>query len=165
MSRAFLKDGDGARDPLPDVPRSPHPNDAAPRGLAPLHSRQHLRQTALAALKSRADRREKRPEAAAERDRRHLEARLRSAIPVGPAPHPLTKVAFGLRARVADAPGQTPSCEITGEDEANPAHRSITPHSSLARALLDAEVGDTAPWAKPSGASLLTVVQIECPNA
>ena len=78
MSRAFVKEGDGALDPLPDLPLSPHPNYVTPRGLSALQARLRDLQTRLARLKARAERLDKLPEAAAERDIRYLEARLRS---------------------------------------------------------------------------------------
>jgi hypothetical protein len=53
MSRAFVKEGDGALDPLPDLPQSPHQNHVTPRGLASLQARLLQRQTDLASLKSR----------------------------------------------------------------------------------------------------------------
>lgn len=165
MSRAFVKEGDNALDPLPDLPLSPHPNYVTPRGLAALQARLQQRQSDLATLKSRPDRLDKLPEAAAERDIRYLEARLRSAIPVDPANHPLTAVAFGLAVTVEDDTGQCQTYEITGEDEADPAHFRITPHAPLARSLLGAEIGDTVIWRKPSGAVELTVVKITCPTA
>lgn len=165
MSRAFVKEGDGGLDPLPDLPLSPHPNYVTPRGLAALQSRLQTRQTDLATLKSRPDRLDKLPEAAAERDIRYLEARLRSAILTDPASHPTTEVAFGLAVTVEDDEGQTQTFEITGEDEADPAQGRITPQSPLARALLGAEVGDSVTWRKPSGAVDLTVVKIACPTA
>ena len=164
MSRAFVKEGDGALDPLPDLPLSPHPNYVTPRGLAALHTRLTARQTDLAALKLRPDRLDKLPEAAAERDIRHLEARLRSAILVDPVAHPLTHVAFGLAVTVEDGAGRTQTYEITGEDEADPAQGRITPHSPLARALRGAAVGDSVTWARPSGAVELTVRAIACPS-
>ena len=34
MSRAFVKEGDGDLEPLPDLPLSPHPNYVTPRGFA-----------------------------------------------------------------------------------------------------------------------------------
>lgn len=165
MSRAFVKEGDGALDPLPDLPLSPHPNHVTPRGLALLQTRLNQRQADLATLKSRPDRLDKLPEAAAERDIRYLEARLRSAIPVDPSSHPLTVVAFGLSVTVEDAKGRTQTYQITGEDEADPAHNRITPHAPLARALLGAKVGDRVIWAKPSGATDLTILRITCPPA
>lgn len=164
MSRAFVKEGDGGLDPLPDLPVSPHPNYVTPRGLDALHVRLHARQADLAALKSRPDRLNKLPEAAAERDIRYLEARLRSALPIDPASHSLIAVAFGLAVTVADEVGRTQTYEITGEDEADPVCRRITPHSPLARALLGAGVGETVSCYKPSGTVDLTVVAIACPH-
>lgn len=159
MSRAFTREGDGALDPLPDLPQSPYPNYVTPRGLAALQTRLQQRQTNLAALKSRSDRLDKLPEAAAERDIRYLEARLRSAILTQPAPN-LVEAAFGHRITVTDPQGQTTTYEITGEDEADaPLHR-IAPHSPLARALLGAQVGDEVTWRKPSGPVTLTLQSI-----
>ncbi|MCW1918716.1 GreA/GreB family elongation factor [Rhodobacter sp. KR11] len=158
MSRAFVKEGDGSLEPLPDLPISSHPNYVTRRGLAALQARLLVRQEALADLKSRADRLDKLPEAAAERDIRYLEARLKSAIPVDP-PADLTAVAFGLRVRVAGPQG-TAWYEITGEDEADPALGRIAPQSPLARALIGAELGDTVQWRRPSGVVTLDVLEI-----
>lgn len=160
MSRAFVKEGDGALDPLPDLPLSPHPNYVTPRGLAALQDRLRLRQTDLGALKLRADRLDKLPEAAAERDIRYLEARLRSAIVVDPASHSLREVAFGLCVTVRDPTGVETRYEITGEDEADPARGRIAPQSPIARALIGATVGDMVTWRKPSGAIELEVIKI-----
>lgn len=164
MSRAFVKEGDGALDPLPDLPLSPHPNFVTPRGLAALQERLRETQVRLAALKARPDRLDKLPEAAAERDIRYLEARLRSAIPVDPAQHPLDEVAFGLAVTVADADGAETTYEITGEDEADPARHRIAPQSPLARALIGAGVGDVVTWRRPSGPVELEILAITCPR-
>ena len=160
MSRAFVREGDGALDPLPDLPLSPHPNYVTPRGLATLRARLAARQADLAALKTRPDRLDKLPEAAAERDIRYLAARLRAARLTDPAALPLTEVAFGLRVTVADPSGTVTTYEITGEDEADPAHGRIAPHAPLARALLGAQVGDEVTWRKPSGTVTLAVLKI-----
>lgn len=160
MSRAFVKEGDGGLDPLPDLPLSPHPNYVTPSGLATLQSRLRDLQAVLATLKSRPDRLDKLPEAAAERDIRYIEARLRSAILIDPAPLPLTEVAFGLRATVIDDHGQTTTYEITGEDEADARLNRIAPHAPLARALIGAQVGDVVIWRKPSGAVELEIQAI-----
>lgn len=164
MSRAFVKEGDGALDPLPDLPLSPHPNYVTPRGLAALQDRLRSRQADLAGLKARADRLDKLPEAAAERDIRYLEARLRSAIVVEPAGHDMTEVAFGLTVTLRDAAGRICQYEITGEDEAAPAQGRIAPQSPLARALLGARLGDVVTWTRPNGAVDLEVVRISCPT-
>lgn len=159
MSRAFVKEGDGTLDPLPDLPLSPHPNYVTPRGLAALQARLAARQADLAALKTRPDRLDKLPEAAAERDIRYLEARLRSAIPV-PVPDQVTEVAFGHLVTVRDDAGQVTSYEITGEDEADATLHRIAPTSPLARALLGALRGDRVTWRRPNGAVELEVLAI-----
>lgn len=163
MSRAFVKEGDGSLDPLPDLPVSPHPNHVTPSGLAALQHRLQTTRQHLAALKTRPDRLDKLPEAAAERDIRYLEARLRSAILIDPATLPLTEVAFGLVVTVADEDGTPHRYQITGEDEADAAQGRITPQSPLARALMGARPGDLVTWRKPSGNITLEVLGIAAP--
>jgi transcription elongation GreA/GreB family factor len=160
MSRAFVKEDGNDLAPLPDLPVSPHPNYVTPRGLAGLAARLRARQSDLAALRARADRLDRLPEAAAERDIRYLEARLRSAILIDPATLPLAEMAFGLRATVMDAEGQTTTYEITGEDEADARQGRIAPHAPLARALIGARPGDAITVARPSGDQTLTVIAI-----
>ena len=163
MSRAFVKEGDGALDPLPDLPLSPHPNYVTPRGLALLQKRLQTRQADLAALKTRADRLDKLPEAAAERDIRYFEARLRSAIVIDPANKPVTEAAFGLCITVRDDTGREVTYEITGEDEADATLHRIAPTSPLTRALLGARVGDEVTWPRPNGAVTLQILRIAQP--
>lgn len=164
MSRAFVKEGSGELDPLPDLPISSHPNYVTPRGLQSLKDRLAVRQAELSALRGRAERLDKLPEAAAERDIRYLEARLRSAIPVDVAAQDLEEVAFGHAVTVVDDQGHEATYEITGEDEADPALGRIAPHSPLARALMGAAVGDVVTWARPSGVLDLEIVAIVCPT-
>ncbi|PZR00673.1 MAG: transcription elongation factor [Cereibacter sphaeroides] len=159
MSRAFVKEGTGELDPLPDLPISPHPNYVTPRGLAQLQSRLAETQARLATLRSRAERLDRLPEAAAERDIRYLEARLRSAIPVSPPPNP-QEAAFATRVTVIDEDGREQHFEITGEDEADAATGRIAPQSPLARALIGARVGDTVVWSRPAGKAELEVLAI-----
>ena len=163
MSRAFVKEGDGALDPLPDLPVSPHPNHVTPAGLAALQARLLETQSRLVALKARPDRLDKLPEAAAERDIRYIEARLRTAIPIDPAALPLTAVAFGLIIAVADEDGTEHRFQITGEDEADATQGRITPQSPLARALMGGLPGDVVRWRKPSGAVDLEILRIDHP--
>lgn len=163
MSRAFVKEDGPDNEPLPDLPISPHPNYVTPRGLADLRDRLEATQVELAQLKARADRLDKLPEKAAERDIRYLEARLRSAIPVDSAEQPRDEVAFGARVTVADEDGQETVYEIVGEDEADAAAQRIAPHSPLARALLGARVGDTVDWHRPAGRLDLEVIAIAYP--
>lgn len=161
MSRAFVnEDAGNDRPDLPELPVPPGPNIVTPRGLAALHDRIAARQADLAALKARPDRLDKLPEAAAERDLRWLEARLKAAVVIDPASHDLSEVAFGLAVTVADENGIETTYEITGEDEADATRHRIAPQSPLARALLGAQVGDVVTWKRPAGALELEIVRI-----
>jgi transcription elongation GreA/GreB family factor len=163
MSRAFVKEDGPDNAPLPDLPVSPHPNLVTPRGLAALRSRLAATQGELARLRARPDRLDRLPEAAAERDIRYLEARLRSAILVDPATQPRDEVAFGAIVTVIDEAGIEHRYEITGEDEADAGIGRIAPHSPLARALMGAHAGDTVTWTRPSGRTELEVAAIAYP--
>ncbi len=161
MSRAFVNEDAGKDRPdLPDLPLSPGPNLVTPGGLAALQARLAARQADLSGLRTRVDRLDKLPEAAAERDIRWLEARLQAAVVVDSRLHDLTEVAFGLAVTVADDTGIKTTYQIVGEDEADAPHHRIAPTSPLARALLGARVGDTVTWPRPSGAVELEVVNI-----
>jgi transcription elongation factor GreB len=161
MSRAFVNEDAGKDRPdLPDLPVSPGPNFVTPRGLAALHARLATRQADLAALKARAERLDKLPEAAAERDIRWLEARLQAAVVIDPATHDLTEAAFGLAVTVADEDGQQTTYEIVGEDEADATRGRIAPQSPLARALMGARPGDVVTWRRPAGNLDLEIVRI-----
>ncbi|RID92319.1 transcription elongation factor [Gemmobacter lutimaris] len=164
MSRAFVKEDTNDLAPLPDLPVSPHPNYVTPRGLAALQARLLVVQAELAQLRARAERLDRLPEAAAERDIRYLEARLRSAILIDPASHGTTEVAFGHRVTVVDEDGTELVYEITGEDEADAALGRIAPQSPLARALIGARVGDLVTWRRPAGAVELEILKIEVPD-
>ena len=164
MSRAFVKEGTGELEPLPDLPLSPHRNVVTLRGLAALRARLAETQALLTRLRARPDRLDRLPEAAAERDIRYLEARLRTAIPVDPATLPETEVAFGLQVTVADDDDQETRYEIVGEDEADAALGRIAPQSPLARALMGARVGDEVVWNRPAGPLSLLVLHIARPG-
>lgn len=161
MSRAFVnEDAGNDRPDLPELPVPPGPNVVTPRGLATLRARIAQRQAELAALKVRAERLDKLPEAAAERDLRWLEARLKAAIVIDPARHDLSEVAFGLVVTVADEDNRQTRYEIVGEDEADAARHRIAPGSPLARALMGARVGDLVTWRRPAGTVELEVTRI-----
>ena len=163
MSRAFVKEGSGELEPLPDLPISPHPNYVTARGLQSLRVQLAEAQATLSGLRARPDRLDKMPEAAAERDIRYLEARLKTAILVDIAAQGTETVAFGHAVTVVDDQGRSATYEITGEDEAAAAQGRIAPQSPLARALLGASVGDVVTWKRPSGAVELEVQAIRCP--
>ena len=159
MSRAFVKEDGPDNQPLPDLPLSPHPNYVTLRGLRALKDRLAATQAELARLRARADRLDRLPERAAERDIRYLEARLSTAIPTSPPAHP-TEVAFATRVSVADEEGRETTYEIVGEDEADATLGRIAPQSPLARALIGLAVGDLADWRRPNGRQELEVLAI-----
>ena len=161
MSRAFVnEDAGNDRPDLPELPIPPGPNIVTPRGLVALQAQIARRQADLAVLRSRPDRLDKLPEAAAERDLRWLEARLKAAVVIDPAAHDLTEVAFGLCVTVVNAEGNETTYEIVGEDEADATRHRIAPNSPLARALLGAQVGDVVTWRRPSGPLDLEITRI-----
>ncbi|MCA0271724.1 MAG: GreA/GreB family elongation factor [Proteobacteria bacterium] len=160
MSRAFVKEDGPDNEPLPDLPISTHPNYVTPRGLLALRERLAVAQGDLVRLKARAERLDRLPQKAAERDIRYLEARLASAIPVDPGAQPKDEVAFGARVTVADEDGTEAVYEIVGEDEADASLGRIAPQSPLARALMGAGVGDTVEWKRPAGVVTLEVMGI-----
>ena len=161
MSRAFVnEDAGNDRPDLPELPVPPGPNIVTPRGLATLRAQIARRQADLVALKARSDRLDKLPEAAAERDLRWLEARLKAAVVIDPAAHDLSEVAFGLSVTIADEDGRETTYEIVGEDEADAPRHRIAPNSPLARALIGAQVGDLVTWNRPSGSTELEVIRI-----
>lgn len=161
MSRAFVnEDAGNDRPDLPELPVPSGPNIVTPRGLAALHARIARRQADLTTLKARTERLDKLPEAAAERDLRWLEARLKAVVVIDPAGHDLIEVAFGLAVTVADEDGRETTYDIVGEDEADATRQRIAPNSPLARALLGAQVGDVVAWKRPSGNLDLEVIRI-----
>lgn len=162
MSRAFVnEDAGNDRPDLPELPVPPGPNIVTPRGLAALRAQIVRRQADLARLKARSERLDKLPEAAAERDLRWLEARLKAAVVIDPATHDLSEVAFGLSVTVADSDGRETTYEIVGEDEADATRHRIAPNAPLARALIGAQVGDLVTWNRPSGSVELEVIRID----
>ena len=161
MSRAFVNEDAGADRPdLPELPVSAHPNPVTARGLADLEARLAARLADLAALKARAERLDKLPEAAAERDIRWLEARLKTAVLVDVAGFSVEEVAFGLVVTVVDEDGVEAVYQIVGEDEADASIGLIAPQSPLARALLGAQLGDEVVWRRPAGDLVLEVLRI-----
>lgn len=162
MSRAFVKEDGPDNTPLPDLPISPHPNYVTPRGLQQLQAALSEAQARLVALRARDDRLDRLPEAAAERDIRYLEARLKSASVVEPT-GPCDLVGFAHRVQVMDIEGDVASYTIVGEDEADASQGLIAPQSPLARALIGAGVGDVVTWRRPVGALELEIMRIDWP--
>ncbi len=161
MNKAFTKEDDGSTAPqrLDDQPISPHPNHVTPNGLDQLQTRAEALEADIARLRTAKDDPEALyPLAVAERDLRYVEARLASAVLVTPPEGAYPRVQFGALVDVVDADGKAATYTIVGEDEADPGAGLIGAPSPLARALLEAEVGDVVEWPRPSGMVELEII-------
>jgi transcription elongation GreA/GreB family factor len=136
MSRAFVKEDDNAPPPPPlERPVSSAPNLVTARGA-------RLIDEAVTRLESEiADAADEEAEAPLKRDLRYWLARRSSAQLVAADPAP-SAVGFGTGATIRRG-GQVSRIQIVGEDEADPDAGLIAWTSPLARALEEAEPGDT----------------------
>jgi len=162
MNKAFTKEDDGSTpERLPDLPISNHPNHVTPQGLAALKTRHASLEAEVSRLREARDFLDDlHPLAVAERDLRYVEARLNTAILVPPPEGPCDQVLFGATVAVADEDGRETSYTIVGEDESDPERHLIAGFSPLARALIEAHVGDIVEWPKPSGLVELEVLRV-----
>lgn len=138
MSRAFVKETDDAFDELPDRPVSPHPNLVTPAGLAAIDATLARLEAEHAAARATGDRAVL---AALSRDLRYWTARRASAQVIA-APTDEAKVQFGSKVTMLRDDGRRQTYRIVGEDEADPAHGTISYVSPVARALLGKTIGD-----------------------
>ena len=168
MSRAFVKEPEGALvgEPDMDLPQSPHPAYITPRGKRALETR-------LEELRAERDRMVEAGEtfetslhlAQVERDIRYYETRLERAIVVDPAKQHPEEVGFGATVTVADPDGNRQTYEIVGEDEMDVDNNRIPWVSPLATALIGNGPGDTITWKRPAGDLELEIVDLRYPDA
>lgn len=90
-----------------------------------------------------------------------LDGHLRSAEIVPPPPPPHDQVRFGATVTVRDPKGQTSTYRIVGPAEADLAHDEVSHISPIARALLNARVGEKVPFRFPAGATQLEILAVE----
>jgi len=139
MSRAFVKEDDnGGIEPLPDRPVSPHPNIVTAEGLALIdRTLTDLQERHAAALQAE----DRAAQAAIARDLRYWNTRRASAQVVKPPDTP-GKVAFGTTVTIERDDGRKQTWRIVGEDEADPAHGTLSYVSPVAQALMGKQIGD-----------------------
>jgi transcription elongation GreA/GreB family factor len=146
MSVAFTREEDyesRAAD-LPDRPLSPHPNLVTASGLAQIEAELASAQAAYSAAQSQGDvSTDRTAMARATRDLRYWSAR-RASAQLTEAAHLTDTVHFGGAVTIEREDGRRQTWRIVGEDEADPAHGSVSYVSPLARALLGKSVGDVA---------------------
>ncbi|MGE0044938.1 MAG: transcription elongation factor GreA [Hyphomonadaceae bacterium] len=137
MSRAFVKEDDGAIEEVPDRPISPHKNLVTPEGLAAIDAEIARLTDAQSAARDKEDR-----EALAHigRDLRYWHARRGSAHLVEDHADD-GAVRFGSRVTIERA-GKREIFRIVGEDEADPERGTLSYISPLAQALMGKEEGD-----------------------
>jgi transcription elongation GreA/GreB family factor len=138
MSRAFVKETDETVDELPDRPLSPHPNLVTPRGLAAIEDTLARLRKQQAAAQASGDRAAL---ATLSRDLRYWAARRASAQVVPTSPD-AGEVRFGCALTIRRDDGRNQTYRIVGEDEADPAHGTISYVSPVARAPMGKGVGD-----------------------
>lgn len=138
MSRAFVKESDSI-DELPERLISEHPNLVTRQGLKQIEAEVQRTDKAHALAQQGEDRS---LVASTARDLRYWSARLASAELV-PEPADNAHVQFGSTVTIEREDGRTQTYRIVGEDEADPAHGSISYVSPLARQLVGKSVGDT----------------------
>jgi transcription elongation factor GreB len=96
-------------------------------------------------------------------DRRlkYLNRRLSSAVIVDPTTQAGDVVLFGARVTVEDEDGKKLLYHIVGEDEIDIAKRKISWVSPVAKALMNARVGDVVVVQRPNGEAELTILKVE----
>jgi transcription elongation GreA/GreB family factor len=136
MSRAFIKDMDEAVEELPERPVSTTPNLVTAEGLAAIEAEIATLNEALADADDRDER------ARLGRDLRYWTARRGSAQVVTP-PSEHDVVRFGATVTIDRDDGRRQVFRIVGEDEADPAHGTLSHAAPLAQALMGKGVGDS----------------------
>jgi transcription elongation factor GreB len=167
MSRAFVRESDVPQ--LPELPplASPLPpgakNFLTAAGAARLRAElAALLDTARPRLAAAApdDLDAKRELQLLDQRIRYLQTSLRTAEVVAPPPADADTVRFGAAVVVREPDGTEAVYRIVGVDELDPAAGRISWLSPLARALLNARVGDRVTLHSPRGPRLLEILRL-----
>jgi transcription elongation GreA/GreB family factor len=163
MSRAFVKEMDEQAENPPERPQSPHTNYVTPQGFAALEAQVRELSAQRDTLAGREDLDSQQQIKNVERDLHYYAERVKRAVLVRPETQPHDKVHFGAAVEVEDEAGERSRFVIVGEDEADAAQGKISWVSPLARALLNAGVGDVVTWHRPVGDKPLEIIAIGQP--
>jgi len=153
MSRAFVKESDGAADNLPERPLSTHPNFVTARGLSAIEAQVRELEAQRQAARAADDTAQR---TRLERELRYWSARRASARLVEPTT-PAERVRFGMQVTLRLASGASQVFRLVGEDEADAAQGLLSWVSPLAQALLGREVGDEVAF-QGGAAKLVSIV-------
>src|SRR5579885_3167522 len=178
MSKAFTKEGDGGDEDeaesgsvaLPKGSKNYITPAGAERLKGELHALLHKERPDLVKVvqwaASNGDRSEngdyiygKRRLREIDRRIRFLTKRLEAAEIVDPASQKTDRVRFGARVRVSDEDGRERVYRIVGIDETNPAKGEVSWISPIAKALLNARVGDSVMLRTPKGEEELEILE------
>lgn len=91
---------------------------------------------------------------------RFLTKRIEAAEVVDPAARKSDRVLFGATVVVADEDGARTTYRIVGIDESDPSKKRVSWISPIARALLNARVGDVVTFRSPKGEEEIEIVEI-----
>ena len=150
MSVAFRRESDEEHlEPKFELPIPPGPNYVTPAGLAQIEQRVAELEAATHTTS------DEEPLKALKRDLRYWRNR-QSTAQIAPIPH---SGAVGIGSRVTfRLRGERQAIDITGYDEADPAHGRIAFSAPLARALMGSGAGDFAEFAGEDDA--LEVIEV-----
>lgn len=149
MSRAFVKDADGAiPELLPELPVSTAPNLVTPGGLRAIEVKVAELEAMLQQVADEVEL------ARLRRDLRYWRGR-RATAQVTQSSGDV--VGFGTRVRFRRGKGPERTIEIVGEDEAEPTAGRIAYIAPIAHAMMGAEPGDVVKM----GEDELTVIAVE----
>lgn len=153
MSKAFTKEpeGEDVYDDLPDRPISSH-NLVTAKGLELIEAELARLHEQHAAAHDADD---KPLLAKINRDLRYWTSRRATAQVVKPPANP-TEVQFGAKVTIERDDGRRQTYQLVGEDEADPAHGTLSYVSPVAQALMGKSVGETV----QAGAGEATIVEI-----
>ena len=164
MSKAFTRDDDGVPDlPLPARPVATLP-PGAPNYLTP-DGAQRLREQLAALIERRrgsasADPEARRRLAPLDAQILRLQQSLDSASIVQPPPEPWTDVRVGANVKVRDQHGEEFAYRIVGVDETDLTRDWVSWCSPVARALLNARLGQRVRVQAPAGDLELEILDI-----
>jgi transcription elongation factor GreB len=167
MSKAFTREDDLGE--LPPLPRLVSPlaagtkNYLTPGGSKKLHGElAHLREARRPPLVARARQDISAREELQLVDQRiaYLEESLRSSEILPPPDKADDRVRFGATVTVRDRSGVETEYRIVGVDETNLDRNWVSWQSPVARALLNASLGQSVPFKFPSGQTELEIVGI-----
>lgn len=139
MSRAFVKEGDGADDLLPELSVSTEPNFVTANGLRQIEVRVAALDAEQRAARGGND---KALLARIARDLRYWTQRRASARVIESPSDVPDVVRFGVTALVRFDDGTERAFKLVGEDEADPAKGLVSWVAPLAKALAGKAIGD-----------------------